>query len=368
MTRHSAGIVLMLFAIVVPACGRGEEGARAASPPAPASSVPTPSVAEVAVSAPAAERLETSIDVPGTLVPWEEATIAAEAAGPITSVLVDENSRVAKGQTLVRLDAVKAELAVKQAEAGLAQARANFEKARGELDRKKSLLDDRTIAVGTYESFKAQYDAASAASDGAETALALARRRLRDMVVLAPFAGVVKEKRVTPGEYAREGDALIILMQVEPLKLQFELPEKYSGRLTPGQQVTCEVASLPGQTFSGKVRTVFPAVSVQSRSVRMEAVLPNPGYRLKPGFFASVRVPLAGAAGSFVVPRAAIVRQEGSEHVFVVTGDRVKLTRVQTGLEAGDKVEVVSGLRADDRVVVQGAETLRDGDQIKVRG
>lgn len=366
MTRHSLSIGLILLTVVLPGCGRGEEPARAASP-ASAPSVATPSLAEVAVSTPAAERLEASIEVPGTLVPWEEATVAAEAAGPITAVLVDENSRVMKGQTLVRLDGSKAELAVKQAEAALAQSRASFEKARGELERKKSLLDDRTIAVGTYETFKAQHDAASASVDGAETALTLARRRLRDMVVLAPFAGVVKEKKVTPGEYAREGEALIVLMQVEPLKLQFELPEKYSGRLTPGQQVTCSVASLPGQEFSGKIRTVFPAVSVQSRTIRMEAVLPNPGYRLKPGFFASVRVPLFATSGSLVVPRAAIVRLEGAEHVFVVTGDHVKLARVQTGLEAGDKVEVVSGLHAEDRVVVQGAEMLRDGDRVKVR-
>ncbi|MBI1875553.1 MAG: efflux RND transporter periplasmic adaptor subunit [Acidobacteria bacterium] len=352
--------------MVLPGCGRGQEPARAAST-APASSVAMSNLVEVAVRIPAAERIDASIEVPGTFVPWEEATVAAEAAGPITAVLVDENSRVMKGQTLARLDASKAELAVKQAEAALAQARANLEKARGELERKKSLLDDRTIAVGTYETFKAQHDAASAAVDGAETALTLARRRLRDMVVLAPFAGVVKEKKVTSGEYAREGDALIILMQVEPLKLQFELPEKYSGRLTSGQQVSCSVASLPGQEFAGKIRTVFPAASVQSRTVRMEAVLANPGYRLKPGFFALVRVPLSSSAGSLVVPRAAIVRQEGAEHVFVVAGEHVRLARVQTGIEAGDNVEIVSGLRADDRVVVQGADTLRDGDRVKVR-
>lgn len=370
MTRSSMATGLTLLVIGSAGCGRGEESARAASAPpraaTPASS--TPAVAEVAVGVPAAERLEVTIDVPGSLMPWEEATVAAEAAGPITAVLVEENARVAKGQTLVRLDASKAELAVRQAAAALAQARANEEKARGELDRKKSLLEDRTIAVGTFETFKAQYEVAAAAVEGAETTLELAKRRLRDMVVLAPFAGIVKDKKVTAGEYAREGEALLVLMQVEPLKLQFELPEKYSGRLAPGQQVRCHVASLPGQEFTGTIRTVFPSASIQSRTVRMEAVLPNPGYRLKPGFFASVRVPLLAASGSLVVPRAAIVRQEGAEHVFIVDGDRVRLERVQTGLEAGDKVEIVSGLRPEDRIVVQGAETLRAGDRVKVRG
>ena len=96
--------------------------------------------------------------------------------------------------------------------------------------------------------------------------------------------------------------------------------------------------------------------------------MPNPGYRLKPGYFATVRVPLARLAGALVVPRSALIRREGTENVFVVKGDRAELVRIQTGAETADRVEVVMGLSTSDQVVVSGAETLKPGDRVQVKG
>ena len=128
----------------------------------------------------------------------------------------------------------------------------------------------------------------------------------------------MRDKSVSVGQYVREGDTLFVLMRVDPLKLQFDVPEKYAERLAAGQQVSGAVAALPGQTFTGTIQTVFPSVAVQSRTIRVEAQMPNPGHRLKPGFFATVHVPLAKLAGSLVVPRSALIRREGTENVFVV--------------------------------------------------
>jgi multidrug efflux pump subunit AcrA (membrane-fusion protein) len=115
------------------------------------------------------------------------------------------------------------------------------------------------------------------------------------------------------------------------------------------------------------VRVVFPALAVQSRAVRIEATITNPTYRLKPGFFGSVRVPLASVPSSVTIPRSALVRREGTENVFVVRGDRVELVRVDTGAETADLIEVVAGLTDEDPIVVVGAETLAPGDTVKVR-
>ena len=188
------------------------------------------------------------------------------------------------------------------------------------------------------------------------------------MTIAAPFSGVVRDKRVSVGQYVREGDTLFVLMRVDPLKLQFDVPEKYADRLAARQEVHATVAALPGQEFTGTIQTVFPSVAVQSRTIRVDASVPNPGYRLKPGFYATVRVPLTRLAGSLIVPRSALVRHEGTENVFVVRGDRAELVRIQTGAETADRVEVVSGLSATDRVVVTGADTLRSGDRVQVRG
>ncbi|MBE3112010.1 MAG: efflux RND transporter periplasmic adaptor subunit, partial [Acidobacteria bacterium] len=139
-------------------------------------------------------------------------------------------------------------------------------------------------------------------------------------------------------------------------------------RIAAGQQVRAAVAALPGLEFTGAIQTVFPSVAEQSRTIRVEARVPNPGYRLKPGFYSTVRVPLARLPGALVVPRAALVRREGTENVFVVRDGQARLLRVQTGVETADRVEVVSGLTATDQVVVAGAETLQSGDRVRVKG
>ena len=360
-------VIVAAATLLVASCG-GDAGKRNAAPAAaeqPARA--EPGVPEVETGSPVKEALEAHVQVPGTFIPDEEATIAAQANGPVTRVTVDAGSRVSQGDLLVQIDADKAALTVKQAEAGLAQAQANFTKAKGDLERKQVLLEDRTIAPGTFESFKAQNDAAAAAVSMAESTLALARQRMRELTVTAPFAGIVKEKRVSPGEYVREGDALVVLMRANPLKLQFDLPEKYAGRVAADQTVTAAVTSLPGEEFRGRVRMIFPALDQATRSVRAEALVSNPQYRLSPGFYASVRVPLAAAADAVVVPRTAIISREGTDNVFVLDGERVRLVRVTTGVQQGDRIEILSGLRTTDRVVTGGGQTLNDGDRVRSR-
>jgi membrane fusion protein (multidrug efflux system) len=364
-----AGAVV-LMAIGGSACSRtgsgtppsGDAVATGAAPPAAAQ------LPQVAVATPAGTSLDASVEAPGSFIPYEEAGIAAEAAGPVTLVHIEEGARVSAGEVVVKLDDGKAQLGVRQAEAMLAQARANFERSKSDLERKQTLLNDKTIPPSTFDAFKAQYDAAAAGVDAADSALGLAKRRLKDMTVIAPFGGIVRDKRVSVGQYVREGDTLFVLMRVDPLKLQFELPEKYADRVTVGQPVRAAVIALPGQEFVGAIQIVFPSVAVQSRTIRVEARMPNPGYRLKPGYFSTVRVPLARLKGALVVPRSALVRREGTENVFIVRGDRADLVPVQTGVETADRVEVVSGLSSSDRVVVSGANALRPGDRVQVKG
>jgi membrane fusion protein (multidrug efflux system) len=371
MTRIeiTGAVAIALLAASVAACGRsGSATAPASDAAAPGARPAGAAVPQVTVASPVAASLEATVEAPGSFIPYEEAGIAAEAPGPVTAVRIEEGSRVAQGQVVVTIDPTKAELGVKQAEAMLVQAKANYERAKADLDRKQSLLKDKTIAPNVYDAFKAQYDAAAAGVDAADSALQMAKRRLADMQIVAPFDGVVRDKRVAVGQYVREADTLFVLMRVDPLKLQFDVPEKYADRLSAGQQVSAGVAAMPGQAFTGTIQTVFPSVAVQSRTIRVDAKMPNPGYRLKPGFSATVRVPLTRLPGSLVVPRSALVRREGTEYVFVVKGDRAELVRVQTGAESADRVEVVTGLNASDQVVVAGAETLKPGDRVQVKG
>jgi membrane fusion protein (multidrug efflux system) len=361
----------IIIALLAAACA-------GSSSPAPAGSAPGEGVearpaaaparvAEVTVAHPTRAAVRADAEAPGTFMPFEETTISAEGAGPVRVINVDEGSRVAKGDVLIQQDTVKAELTVKQAEAALAQARANFARAKADLERKALLLKDKTIPQNQYDSFKAASDAAEAGVAAAETALAMSRQQLKDLTIVAPYAGIIRERRVSLGTYARGGDALFVLMRVDPLKLQFELPEKYATRLADGSQVAATLAAFPGLVFTGTIRTIFPAIAVQSRAIKVEATVPNGGYQLKPGFSASVKVPLRSAERSLTIPRAAVVRREGTENVFVLRGDTVALVRVETGAETADLIEVVAGLAEQDNVVIAGGETLEPGDRVKIR-
>jgi membrane fusion protein (multidrug efflux system) len=323
-----------------------------------------PDLPTVKVTLPSTDPLDIAITAPGSFVAFEEATISTETPGTVAEFRVKEGTRVRRGAVLVVLDKTKAELTVKQAEAALAQAQANFERAKSEIARKEILLEDRTISQGTFDTFKAQHDAASAAVDGADSTLALARQRLEDMTVVAPFGGVVKEKIASPGEFVGVGKALLVLIQIDPLKLQFEVPEKHAARLAVGQKVETSVTALPGTTFSGEIATVFPALAVESRTIHVEALLPNRDYKLIPGFYASVRVPLTPVPGALVIPRSALFRREGTENVFVLKGERAERVPVRVGGVADDRVEILSGLEPNDRLIVSGVDTLRAGDRV----
>lgn len=370
-TRVTLATASALFLLGLTACVGGSSSPPADAPPGEgAGTRPAAAparVPEVTVAHPTREAVRTDVEAPGTFMPFEETTISAEGAGPVRVINVDEGSRVAKGDVLIRQDTVKAELTVKQAEAALAQARATFARAKADLDRKELLLKDKTIPQNQYDSFKAAYDAAEAGVAAADTALAMSREQLEDLTIVAPYAGVIRERRVGLGTYARGGDALFVLMRADPLKLQFELPEKYATRVATGTQVSATLAAFPGRTFTGAIRTIFPAVAVQSRAVRVEATVANSAYQLKPGFFASVKVPLGSAERSLTVPRGALVRREGTENVFVVRGDTVALVRVETGAETADLIEVVAGLTEEDNVVIAGGGALEPGDRVKIR-
>jgi membrane fusion protein (multidrug efflux system) len=365
MTRikMTGAVAIALLAASVAACSRsGSEAAPAGETAARPAAAAVP---QVTVAAPAAASLEATVEAPGSFIPMRRRA-SPPGAGTVTAVRIEEGSRVARasgGDN--RPDEGGVERAAGRAM--LAQAKANYERSKAiwpanrpssttRPSRPTSSTRSRPNTTrrppGGCRRLRAPTGEAPAGGD--DDHRALLRRRARQARLGRPAV--------------REGDTLFVLMRVDPLKLQFDVPEKYADRLAARQEVHATVAALPGQEFTGTIQTVFPSVAVQSRTIRVDASVSNPGYRLKPGFYATVRVPLTRLPGSLVVPRSALVRHEGTENVFVVRGDRAELVRIQTGAETADRVEVVSGLSATDQVVVTGAETLRSGDRVQVKG
>jgi RND family efflux transporter MFP subunit len=206
----------------------------------------------------------------------------------VAAVYVDAGARVSRGQPLLTLETDYFRLEVQRAEADLARAKAAEADTRRDLDRKKGLLGNQSIPQATFDRSQSAFDQAQAAVASAQASLALARQHVADAVVRSPFAGVVSERRTDVGQRLGEAGIAFVIEQTAPLKLRFSIPERYLGELKAGRVVTARVDPYPGETFTGRIKTVGGVIDPATRTFFAEAELPNADGRLRPGLFARV--------------------------------------------------------------------------------
>jgi membrane fusion protein (multidrug efflux system) len=186
-------------------------------------------------------------------------------------------------------------------------------------------------------------------------------------VVRAPFGGVVGERLVSVGDYVTRGTKVVSILRVDPLRVELTVPEQYVAAVAAGRAVTFEVDAYPGETFTGQLRFVSPSVTAETRALKIEAVVPNPNHRLKPGFFATARIEQAARQPAILVPAAAVRTVAGTARVFVIAEGRAEERVVMTGQAVGDLVEISSGLKAGERVAASGVDQLVDGVRVQAR-
>jgi membrane fusion protein (multidrug efflux system) len=275
-----------------------------------------------------------------------------EVAGRISSIAFQEGQRVAKGAMLVRLDT-----AVPQAEAQ--QARANMVLAKNKFDRAVDL------AKSNYISGQAR-DEAENNLKVAEAALQLAEAKLAKMDLRAPFSGIIGLRSVSVGDYVKEGADLVNLESIDPLKVDFRVPEVYMRQVQVGQSLQVQLDALPGKTFEGKVFAVNPLIDAAGRAVVIRAMVRNPDTSLRPGMFARVRLITRDAQDALVLPEQALVPQGDQQFVFRIQDGKAVRTKVDVGQRRDAKVEILSGVAKDDLVVTAGQLKLRDGAPVAV--
>ena len=211
------------------------------------------------------------IDLVGSLASNERVELKSEISGVINEILFHEGGTARKGQLLIALDDVKLK-------ARLAEAEADFSVARTNRDRNESLLKSNTISEQAYDQSMGEFDAAQANTE-------LRRRELEDARIRAPFDGVIGLRRVSPGQYIQVGQVLTVLVNIDPIKADFDVPERYIGVLKTGQKISISVAAYPDRTFHGEVYFISPEVSESTRNVLVRAVIDNADGSLKPGMF-----------------------------------------------------------------------------------
>ena len=300
------------------------------------------------------ESLPQTITAVGSLRSDESVTLRPEVAGRISGIQFQEGQPVAKGAMLVRLDP-----AVPQAEAQ--QARANLVLAKTKWDRAVDLAKSNFISGQAKDEAENNYKVAEASAQ-------LAEAKLAKMDLRAPFSGVIGLRSVSVGDYVKEGADLVNLESIDPLKVDFRVPEIYMRQVKVGQPLQVQLDALPGRTFEGKVFAVNPLIDAAGRSVVIRAMVRNPDTSLRPGMFARVRLITRDAQDALVLPEQALVPQGDQQFVYRILDGKAVRTKVDVGQRRDSKVEILTGVDKGDMVVTAGQLKLRDGAPVSVAG
>ncbi len=339
------------------------------------------------------------LEVSGTLDADQQSELAAQSAGTVLIVNVDLGTRVKKGDIIVELDPREASLKLQSATASAQQQRARLgldgkskfdaetvadvraakdalDLANTELGRSEALLKDGAIPKAQYDQAKsnrdraaAQYDIAKNSTDqtfaglsGADAQAGLSAKTLDDTKIRAPFDGVIAEKRVSAGEYANIGRVVAVLVKDDPLRLRFEVAEANMASMLVGAKVELHVAAFPGVPFDGIIKRVGASVRVSSRTLPVEAEVPNAKRTLKPGLFARASIALGGdPIPTLLVPKTSLLPGASGSRLFVKSGDRVVERLVVTGASLDELIEVKGQVKAGEEVAIDGVDKLSDG-------
>lgn len=293
-------------------------------------------------------------------------TVKAEAPGRVVRIRAREGSRVGQGDVLLALDDTKLQAELNVARAAAARAVTESDNLDRRLERNRKLLDQGAISPQAYDDLESQAEAARAALREARARVDLAQRRLDDATVEAPFAGEVGERTVDVGDYLAVGDPLFVLVDNNPLEIEFPVPERYLGRVDVGAEVELQVPSLPGRVFPGQVAFVSPVVDPDNRTVKLKARVANPEGELRAGQFADVRLRLGLRPDAVLIPEAAVVPGRTDDVVFQVAGGTAHRRVVTLGARSEGRIEVLSGVQEGDTVVVAGQQRLGDGAPVRI--
>ncbi|MDP2306884.1 MAG: efflux RND transporter periplasmic adaptor subunit [Pseudomonadota bacterium] len=350
---------LFLFSLITAlACAGG--------PPADATA--TQAVPPVAVGTATAttQDVPRTLTVTGSLLAVEDADVAAEAAGAVERIAADRGDLVAKGAALVVLDATTSGLQVNEATASVAAAEVQVRQAENDCARARTLTDAGGLSTGDRDRLLSQCEQGARQLDAARARLALATTNLSRATVRAPFAGVVAERMVSPGDYVTPGKPVVTLVSVDPLRLELSVPERAAALITSGARVTFTVTEHPGRTFEATIDRVSPALRARTRDLMVEATVQNADGALRPNSFAVAKLSLPNAPG-VTIPLTALVEKGDVTRIYVAK-DNVAEERV---VEVGSRLDAVAEIRvgvADGEVVISPIpEGLADGAALSVQ-
>ena len=335
-----------------------------------------PKPVDVKTTHPARGEIIRYVTLPGTIKANQQATLYAKVAGYLKSLSVDKGDRVQAGQSLGEIEAPELLADVAKYKAELVRAESEVKVAElesGRLAKAQKQSPDLILpqALDTSEGRLAMARAgvgmARANLDRTDTLLGYSK-------ITAPFAGIVTARFVDPGAFipaATSGSAaqtatIVTIADFNTVRAQVALPETEAALAQVGQPVKLSVEGLPGKTFTGKISRMSYALDDVTKTMPIEVDLPNADLTLRPGMYASVKVGVEKHTDALLIPAEALVMEKMNAFVFVAVSGKAKKSAIKAGFNDGTKVEVLSGLKGDEAVILIGKMTLADGVPVNV--
>jgi membrane fusion protein, multidrug efflux system len=326
----------------------------------PAAEMPKPFEVKVAHSS--RGEIIRYVTLPGTIRAHQQATLYAKVAGYLNSLTVDKGDRVKAGQSLgeIEVPELLADLAKYKAEVKVSET--DYQRVSAAQSKAPDLVTPQSV-----DEAKGRWDIAKANLERTQTLLNYAK-------ITAPFAGIVTARFVDPGAFiasatsgsAAQTAAIVTLADFDVVRAQVLIPEAEASHTQVGQPLEFTVESLPGRTFTATISRLSYALDDATKTMLIEADVPNPGLELRPGMYATVRVGVERHANALLIPVAALVLEKVNAFAFVAEGGKAKKTAIKTGFNDGAKVEVLNGLTGNETLIFAGKMTLADGTPVNV--
>jgi membrane fusion protein (multidrug efflux system) len=294
--------------------------------------------------------VESKLVVSGSVLANEEALLKPEINGKIISLAVKEGSEVQAGQLLARLNDAPLRAQLKKVEVEQAL-------AADKVKRLKQLLEVKGVS-------QEEYDIAQTAASSTSADIELIRAQLAETEIHAPFAGIIGLKNISEGNYISTNDVIASIQQVDPVKIDFSVPEKYAGQIKAGDTVYIMIEGTR-KSYQGKVYAIDPKIDPATRALKVRAVCDNKNREIYPGAYAQVTL-ILHAANSTIIPTMSVIADLRGQKVFVVRKGKAESQNIETGSRTDSTIEVIKGLNVGDSVITTGLMSVKPGGPVKI--
>ena len=308
-----------------------------------------------------------TLALPGSLQGFQQAPLAARSAGYVKRWTKDIGSHVAKGELLAVIESPEIDQQLSQAEAVRGQTAASLGLAKSTVERWEALRKRDVVSQQELDERRSGLTQATANLAAADANVQRLRQLQGFTRITAPFDGVITKRNVDVGDLIdSSGKTLFVLTQMDPLRVYVNVPQSYAQLVRPGQKVVITQSELRGQSFAGEVARTSASIDPATRTMQVEVALPNRNGILLPGAYVQVELPLAGSRTLVVPTNVLLFRAEGTRVAAVDAAHKVHLKPVTLGRNLGESIEVVDGIAAGERLVVNPSDSLGEGDTVAV--